>query len=84
MDFLSHAIVYPLYGNWVWGGGWLSALGTNFGLGHGVVDFAGSSVVHMVGGVAALPAPWLLARVLGNIIKMVPSMLFRDTTSQWP
>lgn len=46
--------VYPLFGNWVWGGGWLSQLGVNFGLGHGDVDFAGSSVVHMVGGVAAL------------------------------
>ena len=37
-------IYYPLYGNWVWGGGWLATLGANFGLGHGVVDFAGSSV----------------------------------------
>jgi len=46
--------VYPLFGNWVWGGGWLAQLGVNFGLGHGHVDFAGSSVVHLVGGVAAL------------------------------
>ena len=44
-------IIYPVYGNWVWGGGWLSQLGSNFGLGHGAVDFAGSGVVHMVGGV---------------------------------
>jgi ammonium transporter, Amt family len=48
------AIIYPIYGNWVWGGGWLSQLGNNFGLGHGHVDFAGSSVVHMTGGVMAL------------------------------
>ena len=47
-------ILYPLYANWVWGGGWLSQLGKNFGLGHGHVDYAGSSVVHMVGGVCAL------------------------------
>jgi Amt family ammonium transporter len=47
-------IMYPLFGNWVWGGGWLSQLGTNFGLGHGHLDFAGSSVVHMQGGVIAL------------------------------
>lgn len=46
--------VYPIFGNWVWGGGWLSQLGVNFHLGHGDVDFAGSSVVHMVGGIAAL------------------------------
>lgn len=52
--FFISAIVYPLYANWVWGGGWLAKLGANFGLGHGVVDFAGSAVVHMTGGVAAL------------------------------
>ena len=44
-------IMYPVFGNWVWGGGWLSQMGTNWGLGHGHVDFAGSSVVHMQGGV---------------------------------
>jgi ammonium transporter, Amt family len=47
------AVIYPVYANWVWGGGWLSELGKNFGLGHGHVDFAGSSVVHMTGGVMA-------------------------------
>jgi ammonium transporter, Amt family len=55
------AIIYPLYANWVWGGGWLSKLGSNFGLGHGHVDFAGSSVVHMTGGVLA----WVGAKILG-------------------
>ncbi len=39
--FFISMIVYPLFGNWVWGGGWLAQLGTNFGLGHGHVDFAG-------------------------------------------
>lgn len=57
--FIS-AIVYPLYANWVWGGGWLSQLGKNFALGHGHVDFAGSSVVHMTGGVAALAGALVL------------------------
>ncbi len=52
--FFISMLVYPLYGNWVWGGGWLSQLGNNFGFGHGHVDFAGSSVVHLVGGIAAL------------------------------
>ena len=47
-------IIYPVYGCWVWGGGWLSQLGVNFGLGNGHCDFAGSSVVHMTGGVCAL------------------------------
>jgi ammonium transporter, Amt family len=54
------AIIYPVFGNWTWGGGWLSQLGTNLGLGHGHVDFAGSSVVHMTGGVIALVGAWLL------------------------
>src|SRR2546429_10008953 len=45
--------LYPLYGNWVWGGGWLSTLG-QLGLGHGHVDFAGSTVGHLTGGVTAL------------------------------
>jgi len=53
-------IMYPVFGNWVWGGGWLAQLGTNFGLGHGHVDFAGSSVVHMQGGVIALIFCWLI------------------------
>jgi len=52
--------VYPIFGNWVWGGGWLAQLGVNFGLGHGHVDFAGSSVVHMQGGVIALIFAWLI------------------------
>src|SRR5919109_860569 len=54
------AVIYPLFGNWTWGGGWLSQLGTNLGLGHGHVDFAGSSVVHMTGGVIALVGAWLI------------------------
>ncbi len=54
------AVIYPIYANWTWGGGWLSQLGTNLGLGHGHVDFAGSSVVHMTGGVIALVGAWLL------------------------
>lgn len=48
------AIAYPIFGNWVWGGGWLAQLGTKVGLGHGFVDFAGSSVVHAMGGLAGL------------------------------
>ncbi len=48
------AVIYPVYANWTWGGGWLASLGADFGLGHGHVDFAGSSVVHMAGGLMAL------------------------------
>jgi len=60
-SFVISAIIYPIYANWVWGGGWLSALGANFGLGHGHVDFAGSSVVHLTGGVIAIT----LAKMIG-------------------
>ena len=59
-------IMYPIFGNWVWGGGWLSQLGTNFGLGHGHVDFAGSTVVHMQGGVIALIFAWLIGPRYGK------------------
>jgi Amt family ammonium transporter len=58
--------VYPIFGNWVWGGGWLADLGVNFGLGHGHVDFAGSSVVHMVGGVAALAGAIVIGPRIGK------------------
>ena len=60
-SFVISTVIYPLFANWTWGGGWLSTLGTTFHLGHGHVDFAGSSVVHMTGGVAALVG----AKVLG-------------------
>jgi ammonium transporter, Amt family len=67
--FFISMFTYPLYANWVWGGGWLSQLGKNFGLGHGTVDFAGSSVVHMTGGVAALVGAWVLGPRLGKFRK---------------
>ncbi len=61
--------IYPIYGNWVWGGGWLSQFGANFGLGHGAVDFAGSGVVHMVGGVTALAGAIVLGPRIGKYKK---------------
>jgi len=66
--FIS-TIIYPVYGNWVWGGGWLSTLGKDFGLGHGHVDFAGSSVVHMTGGVLALVGATILGPRIGKYNK---------------
>ena len=62
-------IIYPIYGNWVWGGGWLATLGKEFGLGHGHVDFAGSSVVHLTGGVLAFVGAALLGPRLGKYNK---------------
>src|SRR6267378_1817737 len=62
-------IIYPVYGNWVWGNGWLAALGRNVGLGHGHVDFAGSSVVHMTGGVLALLGAIMIGPRIGKYRK---------------
>ncbi len=59
-------LYYPIYGNWVWGGGWLSQLGSTLGLGHGVVDFAGSGVVHAMGGIAALVGAKILGPRIGK------------------
>ncbi len=53
--------VYPLYGHWVWGGGWLSQLGH--------VDFAGSGVVHAVGGFFGLGAAIVLGPRFGKFAK---------------
>jgi Amt family ammonium transporter len=64
--FFMSMFLYPLYGNWVWGGGWLSQLGLNFGLGHGHVDFGGSSVVNMTGGLTALAGCMVLGPRIGK------------------
>lgn len=60
------AIYYPLFGAWTWGGGWLSQLGNSLELGFGYVDFAGSGVVHAVGGVAALAGAIVLGPRIGK------------------
>jgi Amt family ammonium transporter len=52
------AVIYPVVGHWTWGGGWLSQLG--------FVDFAGSTVVHSVGGWAALIGAAILGPRLGK------------------
>jgi Amt family ammonium transporter len=60
------AITYPLYGNWAWGGGWLSQLGVNNQLGKGYCDFAGSGVVHAVGGMTALAVCLIIGPRIGK------------------
>ena len=51
---------YPLFAHWVWGGGWLANLGTNFGFGRGFVDAGGAGSIHVVGGLTALAITWIL------------------------
>lgn len=60
-SFLLTAFIYPVVGHWVWGGGWLSELGFH--------DFAGSTVVHGVGGVSALIGAWMLGPRIGRFNK---------------
>jgi Amt family ammonium transporter len=63
---LMGAFTYPIYANWAWGGGWLSQLGTNLGLGKGYCDFAGSGVVHAVGGLTALAVALIIGPRIGK------------------
>jgi Amt family ammonium transporter len=65
-SFVMGAFTYPLFANWAWGGGWLATLGTNFGLGKGYVDFAGSGVVHAVGGLSALALAIIVGPRIGK------------------
>lgn len=55
------AVIYPISGHWIWGGGWLSQLGFH--------DFAGSTAVHMVGGVAAFVGALILGPRIGKYDK---------------
>ena len=57
-SFLMGVLIYPIQGHWIWGGGWLSQLGFK--------DFAGSTVVHSIGGWAALVGATLLGPRLGK------------------
>lgn len=50
--------IYPIEAHWIWGGGWLSQLGFH--------DYAGSTAIHMVGGIAALIGAWILGPRLGK------------------
>jgi len=65
-SFLMGAFTYPIFANWAWGGGWLANLGANFNLGKGYCDFAGSGVVHAVGGVTALALSMIIGPRIGK------------------
>jgi Amt family ammonium transporter len=57
-SFLMGTLIYPIQGHWIWGGGWLSQIGFK--------DFAGSTVVHSIGGWAALVGATVLGPRLGK------------------
>ena len=60
-SFIISLVIYPISGHWIWGGGWLSELGFH--------DFAGSTAVHLVGGVAALVGAAILGPRIGKYKK---------------
>jgi Amt family ammonium transporter len=64
--FFCGAVYYPLFAAWTWGGGWLAKTWDTMGLGAGYVDFAGSGVVHAVGGVAALAGAIVIGPRIGK------------------
>lgn len=66
-SFIISALIYPIYGHWIWGGGWLSTW--TIGDAVGARDFAGSGVVHAVGGMAALVGAWMVGPRLGKFNK---------------
>jgi Amt family ammonium transporter len=61
-SFLISAIIYPIYGHWIWGGGWLSTLP----FGAGAKDFAGSGVVHTIGALVGLAGAKLVGPRIGK------------------
>ncbi|MBU3690218.1 MAG: ammonium transporter [Acidimicrobiales bacterium mtb01] len=67
--FFCGAVYYPLMAAWTWGGGWLSQTWSSMNLGAGYVDFAGSGVVHAVGGVAAFAGAKVLGARIGKFDK---------------
>ena len=69
------ALPYCLYANWVWGGGFLAQGGINWGLGHGAVDFAGSGVVHGMGGVIALAGAIVVGPRIGKFVAGKPQAI---------
>ena len=62
------ALPYCIYANWLWGGGWLAQMGVNWNLGHGAVDFAGSGVVHAMGGLIGLAGAIVIGPRIGKYV----------------
>ena len=77
-SFIVSALIYPIYGHWVWGGlltgtaGWLENLGA--------LDYAGSGVVHAVGGFVALAGAWVVGPRIGKFINGRPQEMPAHST----
>jgi ammonium transporter, Amt family len=66
LAFVIGTAIFPYFGCWIWGLGWLAQLGIKSHLGHGAIDYAGSSVVHLTGGTLALLTTWYIRPRLGK------------------
>ena len=71
-SFIVSALIYPIYGHWVWGGGWLAELGA--------LDYAGSGVVHAVGGFVALAGAAVVGPRMGKFVNGVAQELPAHST----
>ena len=71
-SFIVSALIYPIYGHWVWGGGWLANMGA--------LDYAGSGVVHAVGGFVALAGAVVVGPRMGKFINGVAQELPAHST----
>lgn len=69
MSLFVSMFIYPIVGGWIWGGGWLADLGRSMGFGNGAVDFAGSGVVHSIGGSIGLAGALALGPRIGRFNK---------------
>jgi ammonium transporter, Amt family len=66
---LLAGIVFPLAAHWIWNGGWLAMLGTNFHQGAGFLDEGGAGTVHLLGGLSALAVVWIAGPRRGKFPK---------------
>ena len=71
-SFIVSALIYPIYGHWVWGGGWLAEMGA--------LDYAGSGVVHAVGGFVALAGAAVVGPRMGKFVNGVAQELPAHST----
>ena len=71
-SFIVSALIYPIYGHWVWGGGWLANMGA--------LDYAGSGVVHAVGGFVALTGAVVVGPRMGKFVNGVAQELPAHST----
>jgi len=69
---LLAGVIYPIFGHWVWGGGWLAQLGLSFHLGNGFVDLGGAATIQVLGGLTALVVVWIVGARKGKFTENGP------------